>query len=169
MRFYLQRKKSWFNDNFLCVADENREQLYDLVASVMMVKKIRILDADKKEVAVAKQEMKSLTPKYSVYVNGEKRVTVKKLLNPLIPKYELEDEGWELQQDLLRGQYDGCRKGRLSATVIQEHYFDKPARVIDMADCTADERMTALALVVAIEYGINFESLRTAKEKSKNN
>lgn len=167
MRFYLQRKKSWFNDNFLCVADENREQLYNLDASIMLMKKtIRILDADKNEVAVVKQELKSLTPKYSVYVDDNKRVTVKKLLNPLIPKYELEGEGWELRLDLLRNQYDICRNDCLIATVTQERRFDRPARVIDMADSNADDRTTALALVVAIEYGINFEALKTAEEKA---
>ena len=90
MRFYLQRKKSWFNDNFLCVADENREMLYDLKCSVLLVKTIQILDAAKNDVAVIKQELKSLLPKYSVYVGNEKRVTIKKLFNPIFPKYELE-------------------------------------------------------------------------------
>lgn len=170
MRFYLQRKDSWFNDNFLCIADENRKQLYNLDASIMLMKKtIRILDADKNEVAVVKQELKSLTPKYSVYVNDEKQVTVKKLLNPLIPKYELEGNGWNLKLDLLHGKYDVYRSDRLIATVIREYDFDRPVREIDMADCTANERMTALALVVAIEYGINFESLKTANEKADNN
>ena len=115
MRLYLQRKRGWFNDQFLCVADENREMLYDLKYTVMLVKTIQILDSDKHEVAVAKQELKSLLPKYAVYVNEEKRVTIKKLFNPVIPKYELEGEGWEMRQDLMRNRYDLCRNGRLVA------------------------------------------------------
>ena len=167
MRFYLQRKKSWFNDNFLCVADENREQLFDLKSTIMLAKRtIRVLDADRNDVAVIKQELKSLSPKYSVYVNGEKRVTVKRLLNPLIPKYEVEGGGWELRFELMHRQYDVCKNGSLIATVIHEDYFSRPSRRIDMADGSVDDQITALALAVAIEYGINFEALQTAQDKS---
>ena len=168
MRLYLQRKTSWFNDNFLCVADENREQLYDLNSSIMLMKKtIRILDENKNNVAVVKQELKSLTPKYSVYVNNEKRVTVKKLLNPIIPKYELEGDGWEYQLNMLTGQYDIYKNGNLIATVTREEYCNRPDRTIDIVDCAADDQITVLALIVAIEYGINLESLQTADERAE--
>lgn len=167
MRLYLQRKRGWFNDQFLCVADENREMLYDLKYTVTLVKTIQILDSDKHEVAVAKQELKSLLPKYAVYVNEEKRVTIKKLFNPVIPKYELEGEGWEMRQDLMRNRYDLCRNGRLVASVTQERYHGKPSRVIDMADDAGSDRITALAMVVAIEYGIRFQALQTPEERSK--
>lgn len=169
MRFYLQRKKSWFNDNFLCVADENREMLYDLKCSVLLVKTIQILDAAKNDVAVIKQELKSLLPKYSVYVGNEKRVTIKKLFNSIFPKYELEGDGWEMRQETLCYQYELIRNGRQVATITRDDYTSSPGRAVDMTDAPADDQLTALAMAVAIEYGINFEALQTAKEKSKNN
>lgn len=164
MIFYLQRKTQWFDDNFLCIADENGKKLYEFKPSTLLVKTIRILDANKREVAVVKQELKSLMPKYHVFVQDEERVTVKKLFHPLLLKYVLEGMGWEIQPGPMRHHYEISKHGRPVVTVSNHARNGKPGCMIEVADDT--DVLTVLATVVAIDYGIEGESLKMLDEKN---
>ena len=55
MKLYIRRKNTTFNSlEIFSVATEDGKMKYDLKIGILLVKKIRLLDTDKNEVAVIK-------------------------------------------------------------------------------------------------------------------
>ena len=162
MRLYLRRKNHWTNDNMLHIADENGQMTYDLKSSTLLTKTISILDTNKKEVARAKQELKSLMPKYSVYVGDEKIMEVKKIFHPVLAKYEMSGNGWELEHKLMLHEHDILMNGQLVASVTNVRIEGHKACAIDIED--PRDELAVIAAVVAIDYGIEGETWKQDKK-----
>lgn len=157
MKFYFKKKAFSLDNNTLCIADEAGNKKYDLKTSIMITKTIRILDEDKQEVAVIKQELKSLMPKYSVYVHDEKIMEVKKVFPPLIPKYEITGLGWQMNSRLMRHDYDILKDGNPVLTVSNHMLGSFHTCQIEIFN--PRDELNALAVATAIDLGIEGESL----------
>lgn len=159
MKFRFEKKSVSTGNNILCIADERGNLKYDLKISVLLNRKtIRIYDAARQEVAVSKQELMSLMPKYSVFVGGEKVLEIKKIFHPLLPKYELSGMGWEIKTGPMIHYYTITKDG----VVVVDSTHD---RIYDMDTCTFEvcdpaQELAAVAAVVAISFGIEYDHLQ---------
>lgn len=152
MKLYLRKKTSYFNNDFLGVAEENGILKYDLKTSILLGKKtIRILDTNKNEVAVIKPEIKSVLPKVSIYVNKEKVMEIKKEFS-LKPKYTLTGYNWEVNPQLMLHNYIVTENGRSVVYVQSTDMRWGDALEIEIAD--AKDELLAVALCVAIDAAI---------------
>ena len=159
MKFYFKKKAFSLDNNTLCIADEAGNKKYDLKTSIMITKTIRILDEDKQEVAVIKQELKSLMPKYAIYVDGEKIMTLTKKLQLFFEYVVGETDRWTIQCGTMIHNYEILKDGRVGARVSDKSMRWGDSFEIDILD-EAEETM-AVAIAVAAEYGIEAKSCLT--------
>ena len=160
MKLYIMRKTTFHNGDDICVGDENGKQKYDLRSSVLLnLRKIRILDGNKKDVAVIKQEFKSLMPKYAIYVDGEKIMTLTKKLQLFFEYIVGETDRWTIQCGTMIHNYEILKDGRVVARVSDKSMRWGDSFEIDILD-EAEETM-AVAIAVAAEYGIEAKSCLT--------
>lgn len=152
MKLYLRQKKSWFNDQNFHIEDEDGKRVYDLKFSALIAKKIKIMDADKKQVAEIRQELKSLMPRYSVYIGDEKLLEVKKDLKLLGVRYNLDGLEWEMKNRLMLHDYEVYQGSRRVLEVQPIRRFSRLSCEITVDDPA--DMLKAAALVVAIECGI---------------
>ena len=158
MKLYFKRKTVAVNDQILCLADREGNPVYDWKVSVMLAKKIRVFDAEKNEVAEIKQVLKSLMPKYQIFVGGEMVLEIKKEFHPILPKYTLSGQGWEMENKLLIYEY-GVKQGAEQiltagrsedALKWQSHAFE-----VEIPD--PKNQLLAALVAIAINMGIEGE------------
>ena len=154
MKLYIRRKNTTFNDiEVFSVATAAGKMKYDLKIGVLLGKKIRLVDADKNEVAVIKQVLKSLMPKYDIFIGDEKLLTVSKKLH-ILPKFEL-DGGWEVKYGMMVHNFELLKNGTVVARISDQDMPWGEAYEIDIPE--ARWEIPAVALAVAIECGIGAE------------
>ncbi len=158
MKLYFRKKTFSTNENILCLADAAGDLVYDWKTSVLITKKIRVFDAEKNEVAVIKQVLKSLMPKYQIFVGNEMVLEIKKEFHPILPKYTLSGQGWELENKLQIYEY-GVKKGEeqiLTAGLSD----DRPgwqSLVYEVEIPEPGNQLLAAAVAIAINLGIEGE------------
>lgn len=155
MKLYIRRKTLGINDNVFGVATEDGKLKYDIKFQTLLIKQIRILDTDKNTVSVVKQELKSLAPKYSVFVGEDKVLTLGQKMH-ILPKFTVEGSGWEIQCGAMRHNYDFLRNGEPIARIREKTMTWGKAYEIDILDPKAEVPVVAAA--VAIECGIGAEN-----------
>ena len=164
MKLYIRRKTTWHNDSeIFAVATEDGKMKYDMKVQTLLAKQIRLLDADKNEVAVIKQVLKSLMPRYDLFIGGEKLLTVSKKLH-ILPKYEL-DSGWDIRLGVMIHNYELLKDGTVVARVSNPRMSWGEAYEIDIPDPRWEA--AAVALTVAIECGIGAEKCLQRPEDNK--
>lgn len=154
MKLYIRRKTTWFNSSeIFAVATGDGKMKYDMKIQTLLAKQIRLLDADKNEVAVIKQVLKSLTSKYDIFVGDEKLLTVSKKLH-ILPKFEV-DGGWEVKYGMMAHNFELLKNGTVVARVSDQDMPWGEAYEIDILESRWETAVVALA--VAIECGIGAE------------
>ena len=159
MKLYFKRKTLAFNDQILCLSDAEGNLVYDWKTSVMLAKKIRLFDAEKNEVAEIKQVLKSLMPKYQIFVDGEMVLEIKKEFHPILPKYTLTGQGWEMENKLLIYEY-GVTKGaeQILTAGRSEDHLEWQSRAFEVEIPDPRNQLLAAAVAVAINIGIEGET-----------
>ena len=161
MKYYFKRKNLITNElNKYCLVDAAGNKVYDWKSSILLTKKIRIFDANKNEVAVVKQVLKSLMPKYQIFVNGEMVLEIKKEFHPLLAKYTLNGSGWEMDNQLMLFEYGMKKDGEtvLTQREVEEHMFSQcQTYELDVNGYTNE--VVAVAAAVAINFGIEGDKM----------
>ena len=158
MKLYFKKKTVSFNDNILCLADQDGNLVYDWKTSVMLTKKIRVFDADQNEVAEIKQVLKSLMPKYQIFIGGEQVLEIKKEFHPILPKYTLSGQGWEMENKLLIHEF-GVKQGdcQIMSSGRSEDCLRWQARAFEVEILEPKDQLLAAAVAIAINMGIEGE------------
>lgn len=161
MKLYFKEKFLAFDGNDLFLADEEGNKKYSLKSSTLLTKTIRVFDALGNEVAAIKQELKSLRPKYSVYIGEQKVMEVTKEFSLLLPKYTLTGLGWEIKSPAIYHNYEICKDGQRVVSIREVHRDWSDTYEIDIAE--GCDELTAVAVILAIDYGIEGESFMQKK------
>lgn len=152
MKLYLRQKRSWFNNQNFHIEDERGKRVYDLKFSTLLAKKIKIMDDDDNQVAEIWQEIKSLAPKYNVFIGDEKVFEVKKDLKLLGVRYTVDGLEWEMRNRLMLHDYEVYQGSRRVLEVQPDRRLSKVFCEITVDDPA--DALKAAALVTAIECGI---------------
>mgnify|MGYP003301346010 CR=1 FL=1 len=96
MKLYVKQKALTLGDTF-SVIDETGADLYTVKGSAL--RKLKLTDTDKKEIAVLKRNSFSVAPCYVLKRNGQKVAKIKMRVTG--NKYSVKGLGWTVKSDLL--------------------------------------------------------------------
>ena len=158
MKLYFKKKTIAVNDQIPCLVDQDGNLVYDWKISVMLAKKIRVFDAEKNEVAEIKQVLKSLMPKYQIFIGGEMVLEIKKEFHPILPKYTLSGQGWEMENKPLIYEY-GVKQGdrQIMSAGRSEDALEWQAHAFEVEIFETKDQLLAAAVAIAINLGIEGE------------
>lgn len=158
MKLYFKRKTVAVNDQILCLADQDGNLVYDWKTSVMLAKKIRVFDAEQNEVAEIKQVLKSLMPKYQIFVGGEMVLEIKKEFHPILAKYTLSGQGWEMENKLMIYEY-GVKQGaeQILTAGRSGDSLKWQSYAFEVEIPNPQNQLLAAAVAIAINMGIEGE------------
>ena len=149
MKLYMKEKVFTLNDKF-SVMDENGNEKYLVEGEFLSLgKRLHIYDLQGAEVAFIKQELLTLLPRFTVFMDGAEVAHVKKEFTLFLPRYTIEGLGWEIDGSFWEHDYQITRLGQPIVTIQKEWMTWGDSYVLDIAN-PADEIM-ALAVVLTID------------------
>ena len=168
MKLYYKRTGWGGEGSYLCIADIDGNKRYDLRRSDRLAKRIIIRDNDKNDVAMVKQVLKSLLPRYQIIIGDEVVLEVKKEFQPLIPKYTLSGSlGWEINSLPIKHLFEATRDGvmMMRSNGTQDVQWWPHVAHYEIEYPGAAEELPAVALSVAINMAIEGEKFMKTREE----
>ncbi|MBQ4600804.1 MAG: LURP-one-related family protein [Oscillospiraceae bacterium] len=149
MKLYIKEKVFSWGDKFT-VKDELGNDKYTVAGEVFSLgKKLHIYNTAGTEVALIKQELWSWMPKFSLFCGGRQVAQIKKAFTFFLPKYTVEELGWEISGSFLEHAYQITKAERQIAAISKAWMSWGDSYELDIAN-PADE-LTALAAVLTID------------------
>lgn len=158
MKLYMRQKVFTWRDKFM-VKDETGADRYFVEGEfISLGKKLHIYDANRSEVALVRQKLITLLPRYYVEVGGREVCQVAKKFTWLKPKYELVGLGWQVEGDFWAHEYT-LRDGDKTVMQLSKHWFSwGDSYELDIAD----EKNAALCLAVVLAIDAAVEATQNA-------
>ena len=149
MRLYIKEKVFSWGDQFY-VFDRNGEARYRVQGEVFSFgKKLHVYDRQGREAAFIRQELLTLLPRYTVFVDGREIARVKREFSLFFPRFTIEGLGWECDGSFWEHSYQITQRGVPIVTIEKEWMTWGDSYVLDIRN-PADELM-ALAMVLTID------------------
>lgn len=149
MRLYINQKVFSFKDKFSVFDEHGNEKYYVEGEMFSWGKKLHLYDIYGNEIAMIHQKPISLTPKFRIYINGQKIAEIVKKVTFLSQRYEVNGLNWVTSGRLSAHNYnisDGINiiasiyKRRMSWGDSYELYIDNQ-----------QDEVVALAVVLTID------------------
>ena len=149
MKLYIKERVFSWNDQFT-VKDENGWDKYFVEGEFFSCgKKLHLLDIHGGEVALIRQQLLTLMPRYTVSVGGRDLAEIRKEFTFFYQRYVIDGLGWEVEGSIWAHEYEIRKNGRLIVRISKEWFTWGDSYCLDIAD-PADE-LLALAVVLTID------------------
>lgn len=149
MKLYIKQRVFSFVDKF-SVKDENGTDRYFVEGQIISLgKKLHIFDSEHNEIALVKQKIVSLRPKFVVEVNDEEVAEIVKKITFFKPQYYVEGLGWNVEGDFFAHDYVIESNGAEVVSIHKAWVSWGDTFELDIAD--GNDEVTALAVVLAID------------------
>lgn len=136
------------------VYDENQNVLYTVKGEFFALgHKIHIYDKSGQEVAYIHEKVWSFLKKFEIYLDGEKRGTLKEKFSWFHPKYEVDFLNCKVEGDIFDWNYQMFRNGAPMA-MIQRKVFSW-ANVFYLSYPDPKDELAVLTLAIAIDAAHN--------------
>ena len=149
MKLYMKEKLFSFHDRFT-IKDENGWDKYYVEGEFLSLgKRLHLLNSFGEEVALIRQELFTLMPRYTVSVAGREIARIRKEFTLFFQRYVIDGLGWEVEGSVWEHEYEIRKNGRLIVRITKEWFTWGDSYVLDIVD-PADE-ILALAVVLTID------------------
>ena len=149
MKLYMKEKLFSFHDRFT-IKDENGWDKYYVEGEFLSLgKRLHLLNSFGEEVALIRQELFTLMPRYTVSVAGREIARIRKEFTLFFQRYVIDGLGWEVEGSVWEHRYEIRKNGRLIVAIDKEWMTWGDSYVLDIVD-PADE-ILALAGVLTID------------------
>ena len=149
MKLYIKQKVFAIGDKFN-VTDAEGQIRYTVEGELISLgKRLHIFDSSHRELALVKQKLLTLLPRFLVLVNGQETAQIARKMAMFRSKFLVEGLGWEVIGEVLQHDYTIRDNGRTIAAIHKKWMSWGDSYEMDIAD-DADE-ITALAVVLAID------------------
>ena len=149
MKLYMKEKLFSFHDRFT-IKDENGWDKYYVEGEFLSLgKRLHLLNSFGEEVALIRQELFTLMPRYTVSVAGREIARIRKEFTLFLQRYVIDGLGWEVEGSVWEHRYEIRKNGRLIVAIDKEWMTWGDSYVLDIVD-PADE-ILALAVVLTID------------------
>ena len=149
MKLYIKERVFSWNDQFT-VKDENGWDKYFVEGEFFSFgKKLHLLDNHGREVALIRQQLLTLMPRYTVSVGVRDLAEIRKEFTFFYQRYVIDGLGWEVEGSIWAHEYEIRKNGRLIVRISKEWFTWGDSYCLDIAD-PADE-LLALAVVLTID------------------
>ena len=155
MKLYIKQKVFAIGDKFSVTDAEGRVR-YTVEGELLSLgKRLHIFDDAHRELALVKQKLMTLLPRFLVLVNGQETAQITRKMTMFRSKYIVEGLGWEVTGEVLQHDYSIRDGGRTIASIHKRWMSWGDSYEMDIAE-DADE-ITALAVVLAIDAVLDAE------------
>ena len=149
MKLYMKEKLFSFHDR-CTIKDENGWDKYYVEGEFLSLgKRLHLLNSFGEEVALIRQELFTLMPRYTVSVAGREIARIRKEFTLFFQRYVIDGLGWEVEGSVWEHRYEIRKNGRLIVAIDKEWMTWGDSYVLDIVD-PADE-ILALAVVLTID------------------
>ena len=149
MKLYMKEKLFSFHDRFT-IKDENGWDKYYVEGEFLSLgKRLHLLNSFGEEVALIRQELFTLMPRYTVSVASREIARIRKEFTLFFQRYVIDGLGWEVEGSVWEHRYEIRKNGRLIVAIDKEWMTWGDSYVLDIVD-PADE-ILALAVVLTID------------------
>lgn len=152
MKLYVNQKVFSLRDKFY-VKDEYGEDKYYVEGELFSFgKKLHIFDMSGCEKAMVHEKVLSFTPRFYVYVNGQKEAEIIKKITFFTNKYYVEGYNWNVDGDVFAHDYEIKEHEKVIMNIHKRWMSWGDSYEIDI-DNNCDD-ISALAVVLAIDCAI---------------
>lgn len=149
MKLYIKQKVFSFVSRFT-VKDENENDKYRVEGEFFSFgRRLHVYDRAEREVALIKQRLWTVLPKYEVYVGGELRAVIAKRWTFFKMNLSVDMLGWTVQGDIWNHSYE-ITAGRQPVARIDKEWFTWGDSYVLEVYRPEDENC-ALAVMLAID------------------
>ncbi len=100
---FKQRFFSWFDS--YDIYDGSGMTVYTVEGKISWGHKLVILDSDRREIGMVKEEILTFLPRFTIYLNGREIGQIKKDFTFFKPSFRLDCMGWQVKGDFLEWDY----------------------------------------------------------------
>ena len=159
-KLYLKQKVFSFKDR-ATVKDEREQDRYEIEGKIFSIgKNLTIRDMSGREVAILKQKVVTLMPKFFITMGGRQVAEIKKKFTLLHPKYLIEGPGWEVEGNFTEHDYSIKASGKEVARVHKAWISWGDSYEITIQ--TGVDEVLVLATVLAIDAVLDSQSASAA-------
>lgn len=145
---FKQRLFSWFDS--YDIYNQNGDIVYTVEGKLSWGHRLHIKDARKRHIGTVKQVMLTWMPKFELYMNERYVGCISKELTFLVPKYNLDCNGWQVKGNFLEWDYQIVNSyGQRVATINKELFNFTDTYSIDIMN--QEDALLALMVVLAID------------------
>ena len=145
---FKQRFFSWFDS--YDIYNEAGQTVYTVKGQLSWGHCLKIYDAQGREIGTVKERVLTFLPKFEMYVEDKYIGCISKEFTFLMPKYNIDCNGWHVDGDLFEWDYQILNNsGRPVANITKELWNWTDTYVIDVHD--PQDAICALMLVLAID------------------
>lgn len=150
MKLYIKQRLLSWTDSY-DIYDENMNKKYTAKADFLALgHRIRIFDLYGGEVGYINEKLLRFFAEFDVYVGGRWLGRIKKKFSFLVPKYDIDYNGWSVDGDFFGWNYQVKRpNGLVAAHISKELFHLTDTYAIEVLD-DSDE-INVLLLVAAID------------------
>ena len=153
MKLYMRQKIFSIKDKFI-IKDADGADKYFVEGKLISVgKKLTVFDKEQNEIALVKQKVVSLLPKFIVEIGGEEVATISKKFTILKHKYIIDGPNWEVQGDMLGHDYSIIENGVPVAIIHKKWMSFGDSFEVDIPDETKE--ILAISVVLAIDFALD--------------
>lgn len=166
MKLYIKQKVFSIRDKFH-IKDGAGHTRYTVEGELLSFgKRLHIYDNNHHELALVRQKLLTLMPRFLIEVGGRECGQIVKRLSLFTPSYHVEGLGWEVDGKIMAHDYV-IRKGHHQIAQIHKVWMSWGDSYEMDIDDGADE-ITAVAVVLAIDAVLDAEAEAAASASSSN-
>ena len=145
---FRQRMFSWLDS--YDIYNEAGQTVYTVKGQFGWGHRLKIFDAQGREVGLLQQRILTLMPKFEMYVGGHYLGCISREFTLLHPRYNIDCNGWQVEGSFLEWDYTIRNSaGQQIASVSKELFQWTDTYVIDVSN--PNDALCALMLVLAID------------------
>ena len=145
---FKQRFFSWLDS--YDIYNEAGQTVYTVRGQLSWGHCLKIYDAQGREIGTVKERILTFLPKFEMYLEDKYIGCISKEFTFLMPKYNIDCNGWHVDGDLFEWDYQILNSsGRAVANITKELWNWTDTYVIDVHD--PQDAICALMLVLAID------------------
>lgn len=156
MKLYIKQKVFSIKDKFNITDVQGNARYYVEGEFLSIGKKLHIFDTYGQELALIREKVMTLMPKFFILINGQQVGEIRKKFTFITPKYEIEGPGWEVQGSFMEHDYIITHMDMTVARIHKVWMSWGDSFEIDIKD-PRDELM-AIAVVLAIDCVMDDEN-----------
>lgn len=148
-QFFIKQKVFSLNSKFT-VKDENENDVYYVEGSFLKVPKtFSIMNAERNEVALITKKIFSFLPKFTISVNGQEVLTIRKEFSFFKARYTIDATGIEVHGNWWDMDFDVLEHGEVAGKVSKEWFTWGDSYKVQIID--EEMETIIIALVIAID------------------